>query len=34
MKSSKISYIIKKEKVLEINNKLRSLGLNFKLKGN
>ena len=26
-------YIIEKEKVLEINNKLRSLGLNFRLKG-
>lgn len=33
MKSSKISYIVKKEEVLEINNKLRSLGLNLKLKG-
>lgn len=33
MKSNNTNSVIEKEKVLEINNKFRSLGLNFKLKG-
>ncbi len=33
VKNNKQEIIIEKEKILEINNKFRSLGLNFKLKG-